>query len=198
MNQKGFTPVAIILVVVAIAVAGFAGWYVWDKNQNNTDKNTSPTSTPNTDVKETGTQNESQETTQKIFVFKELGISIQLPTGLEDLSYKYNSELGVAYVSVPSFTTANEKCYGQNFSDNSQASFGAISKVPGTYPVNPTEDQLPLDPLIKQFDTFYISGNRPNGITACTVQGVDENLVNDESIKLFKLLTEAVKQAEQV
>lgn len=47
LNQKGFHLLYIVLIVIVIAGLGFAGWYVWDKNQNQTaEEQTSSTPTP--------------------------------------------------------------------------------------------------------------------------------------------------------
>jgi hypothetical protein len=48
LNQKGFHLLYIALIVIIIAGLGFAGWYVWDKNQKtDTATEIAPTPTPN-------------------------------------------------------------------------------------------------------------------------------------------------------
>lgn len=38
-QQKGFGLLGIILTILVLAIIGFAGWYIWKKQNNNSDKN---------------------------------------------------------------------------------------------------------------------------------------------------------------
>jgi hypothetical protein len=61
LNQKGFSPLHIVLLVVVIAIIGFAGWYVWDANQKTSDtEEVTPTPTPTLSVSITPTPTTSQ------------------------------------------------------------------------------------------------------------------------------------------
>lgn len=45
IDQAGFGVIGVIAIALAVVVLGFAGWYVWDVNQD--DKNTAPVETVN-------------------------------------------------------------------------------------------------------------------------------------------------------
>lgn len=189
LNQKGFSVVETVLLVVIAGLLAGVGWYVYDSNRETQDRLDK--------IEQTSDQTpvaESAKAGEK-FVFKELGISITLPKELEGLSYKYEANIKSAYLNTTAFAEAYEKCYGEKIDPNYD-SFGAIGRGEGQY--QPPVDGPGGGTLIKQLDKFYIDGSLPNGLTTCTQPGVDEGLVQDESRRLFDKVAEAVKSATVV
>lgn len=199
-GQHGVGTVELSLLIIILAGLGLIGWYVVNSNhktQTQLDKlaKTSDITTKNTQTSAAGSK----------FVFKELGVQITLPDALKGLSYKVenlkNNQGGtspVLYLETSSMSNAVEQCYNQKVDPNSPPNFGAISKIDGQYSSTSSTDGPTEGPPLKQFDKFYISGSRPNGITTCINPKVDEGLAQHESFILFEALKEAFKTAQIV
>jgi hypothetical protein len=195
-NQNGIATVEIILFVIIFVIIGFIGWYVMKQDKDNRDLSDqaikTSASTPLT---------KSQPSIGK-FVFKELGVQFDLPADLKGLSYKAeqitetNGEKNTAlylYVATDDIKNTITKCYGKDESVADSLNFGAISKINGQYK-EPGANDGPTDPLLKQFDTFYVLGSFPNGITNCSESGVDESLVHNTASKLNTSFTSSFKK----
>ncbi|MGD8373471.1 MAG: hypothetical protein PVI21_01265 [Candidatus Woesebacteria bacterium] len=90
-NQKGFSPILIIITIATIALLGFIAWRVWDTNQNN--NQTQQTTTDQSKTTETtSTNSQPTQTTdpnQGYVVIKEWGVRFKPVEGLdaEDVVY---------------------------------------------------------------------------------------------------------------
>ena len=187
-NEKGFTIIEVLLAIIAITIVSFVVWFVWNANQNDekkSDISNSPAAAKSDEVKKDG----------DYYEIKELGIKFILPSELKGSTYKYEAGVPAAYFSSPDYNQVVEKCYGEKISsDRDQPTFGAVGRGDGQYPSNPSEDQLPMDPLIKQFPSFYIDGSRPNGVTTCTADGVDPGYAQEKTSDYVMLLLEAIEK----
>ena len=189
-NQKGFGAVEALLFLILVSILGFTGYYVYH-TRNNTNATYSNSANSSSSTPTTATSSK--------FVFKEIGIQIELPNSLNDLTYTTQqveapgggTETAI-YLSSKQFQADVEKCYNQG-PQASGVSFGAIGRTTGKYPTNPTPENAD-GTLLKQFDGFYISGSLPNGITTCTNKAVVEDLAVTDSRVLFNKFAEAFKQ----
>lgn len=154
-GQNGFGAIETLLVLILLSILGFTGYYVYHSrnNANSTYNNASKSasSTPAT------------ASTNK-FVFKELGVQVDLPSDLKDLTYIVNNQNGVQYLELttPKFVEALSKC-NPGGGDNSGAVFVSIDKKSGNFPSNPSVFNNDGS-LLKQFDNFYIEAQYPNGL----------------------------------
>lgn len=67
INNRGFSAVEILLIVVVVGVLGFAGWWVWNRNDNQQQQVGSPTNEQNK------TDSVSDEWVDKPLVFNSSG-----------------------------------------------------------------------------------------------------------------------------
>jgi hypothetical protein len=84
LNEQGFHLLYIALIIIVIAGLGFTGWYVWDKNQNQTveeQTNSTPTPTPTETVTPTPTitRTNNNPTDWKTY-FSPYGYSVKYPS----------------------------------------------------------------------------------------------------------------------
>jgi hypothetical protein len=95
-NEKGFSLVEGLLVVLIVTVIGFAGWYVLNANKN--------VSTVKSDKQDTATTSEDKDTNttsqSKFFEIKELGVKFEQGDDLEGLYYHLGNDGKTAYFSL--------------------------------------------------------------------------------------------------
>lgn len=80
-NQKGFSVVEILIVIVVIGLLGTVGWLVNDRQKNKTDNKDTTTQTSQQEQKQETPKEEVKKSTP--FSFKELGISMDILNGWE-------------------------------------------------------------------------------------------------------------------
>jgi type II secretory pathway pseudopilin PulG len=165
INQRGFSALEGLLVLIIIGLVAFTGFYVLKANKD-TDKTVNNGNNTSSHVKQNKTT-----ATGSTFQFKELGIEFKKPDSLKGLSYQLDTNVIIQGVNAPTASLLDSgltDIYNQ-CADSTQAArtteplpFAAISKVSGTYDrakADPTTDGI----LVKQFDNFYITYAVPNG-----------------------------------
>ena len=84
-NNAGFTVVEALLILIFLAIVGFAGYYVWHGQHNDT-KDASATKTSGKQASTNSSSQANDENTQKKYlVIKEWGV--KLPVDSSDISY---------------------------------------------------------------------------------------------------------------
>lgn len=78
-NQQGFSPVIILLVLILVAIVGFAGYYVYNTQQNK--KTETKQAVVETKKAEATKSTTPAVDTRKDFTSKALALSMKLPTG---------------------------------------------------------------------------------------------------------------------
>lgn len=125
-NQKGFTALEAILIIVIIAVVGFAGWYVYKANNKKDDnKTTTSQQANNTD----GSKQEPAKENKKTLSIKEWGVQAQYASD-QNLVYRIN-EAGSAF-----FSSTELKAQGGAGCSEENGGGGAIQRLKptdGTY-----------------------------------------------------------------
>lgn len=96
-NQRGFTALEAILIIVIVAVVGFAGWYVYKANDKKKDDNKTTTSQQQTNNTDGGNQEPAKNNTKTISL-KEWGVQAEYMSD-QTLVYKINEGIGSAYFS---------------------------------------------------------------------------------------------------
>jgi len=116
LNKKGFEPIMIILVVLALLVAGGAGYYVWNRNRDEP-----ATKTATETAKDVGTEDDGECTAPAGFVVYD-NTDVRF-------CFFYPSEWGVASIADGVIDAANEVGNGWlgTFSLESDASFAFLS-----------------------------------------------------------------------
>jgi uncharacterized protein (UPF0333 family) len=107
IRQSGFTPVAVLLVLILVTLVGATGYYVYNTQQNNKDDTKLTAANPAATPAPPSTTN-----AQKYLVIKEWGVKVPLTNEIEDATYYYKSGDGgsAVYVSTKSITAKYPNC----------------------------------------------------------------------------------------
>jgi hypothetical protein len=144
-NQKGFSLIEGLLLLIALTLIGFVGFYVWHA-QKQTEKTL--TSVDNTSNKSSTTRSAAKTTSADSFAFKELGVKILLSSDLKGLNYHADPQFPTLYnVTTTDFEANDQTCAG---------SFAQLARGDGMFKESQNGD------LLKQFNGFYIDANIPN------------------------------------
>lgn len=93
-NQKGFSVVELLIIVVIVGLIGAVGWLVYDRQKNKTDNQQANTQT--SEQKQEVPKEEAKNSTP--YSFKELGVSMDILNGWEVKSNPTQSE-GINFYS---------------------------------------------------------------------------------------------------
>ncbi len=99
-NQKGFSVVEILIVVVVVGLLGAVGWLVYDRQSN---KNKETTSTAQFEQSSATNQANKEASNSKYLDIKEWGVQISVPNEIQDLTYEnYQNYRGIESVRLTS------------------------------------------------------------------------------------------------
>ena len=107
-NQKGFSVVHAILIVIIVGILGFAGWYVWDSNQKNKPQDRLHDSVKRSEPRTALTPTTAPASSQKYIVIKEWGVKIPENNG-KTISYRIQEDKNLA-----DFVSSEQKALGGN------------------------------------------------------------------------------------
>jgi|GEM_PF-6239605 len=170
-NQKGFSLVEGLLLVIALSLIVFVGYYVWHSQKQADTNLTAAANTSDSSAKTSAAQSTSQKSANdNLFKFKELGVGIVLSSELKGLSYSADASNNTQYdVTTPGFTQEGSSC----------KDFAEVYKGTGTFSEKSAT-------LLKQFNGFYIAAAMP----AC--------IDSDTAPQLQSALTDAFKTAQEL
>lgn len=183
LNQKGFGLIESLLIVIALALVVFVGYYVWHTQQQDdkTPTNSSQTSDP------------SSSTEQITYLeVDEIGIKIPLSQALKDssLSYEVAPEPTTVGLTTPEFDAAVEDCADPGAASGSFKPLISITKVPGIYDEGSSSIDV-YSSFLKQFSDFYLTYGRADGGYCSGSNEAKQNAVK----KLFEQLSPEVETA---
>ena len=98
LSSTGFSVVAVVGIIFAIAVLGFGGWYVWQKNKQTTTQDQTNTAHTQNNAKkpnQTGASTQAADPSEggKYLVVTEWGVRFLLPEELRgDAHYAYSTK----------------------------------------------------------------------------------------------------------
>jgi Tfp pilus assembly major pilin PilA len=145
-NNKGFTLVEVLLLIVVLILVGGLGYLGYKQVNKKSTTSTSSTTASTATTTKTTTPATTPTPNQNIVKIPELGIQITVPDRLKDLTYVASkTEFGnaVAYFSTTTLTNLDAACSGK---------LGALTQIKGQY------GQPGDGGLVKQFSAFWISG----------------------------------------
>ncbi len=187
LNQRGFSPIAILLALILVVLVGFTGYYVYNSQKKDDNKAVTPAPA---NAAATPSQPSAQDT-QKYLVIKEWGVKIPLTAEIADANYYYNN--GYVYLSTDSIVKKYPECaadktslfaYGRFDDPNKQAEAPQGGQTYGqAYPNAP------------KVGTFYYTGATPQAACAYTSAGeLDES---DESTgRATKAFSDAIQKIQ--
>lgn len=183
IDQKGFTVVEGLLIVIALTLIGFTGFYVYNANKDDQKTTNNQTSAVKEETKPAAKPVEYKE-------FKNLGVKIKLDDAAKKFTYSDN-EFGISVVSSELKALTDKDCTSDSGGDGLVAT---VSRVQGKY----VADDHVGSSLLKQFPTFALSaGSLPAGFICGTSTEATQRVSN----KTIELSTEAkniFKNAEQL
>jgi hypothetical protein len=205
-NQHGFSPLIVILaIIVSVGLAG-AGYYVWNKNQDDKD-----TKKPSTSQNKDDDKNEEEKPADpseggKYLVIKEWGVRFELPEELRGdiLTYKSGTDISgtILFASRKlNKLTGDDTC---NFVKQPDGSFAggidaSISRInPATYPKDALESykrQLGHIKTIGSYDYYYRKSIESPPITCLTNAHEEFNSVEHS---ISAQLHQAFKTVEKI
>ena len=147
INQKGFGAIEALLFLILLSILGFTGYYVWHSQSN-------VNSTYDRAAKTSSNTPATSSSSSSKFVFKEIGVQINLPAALDGLSYQA-MDLGsttALELTTPHFTELANICWAHD--PVSFHAFQTIIKKTGKY----GSDGY-IGTNLKQFGGYYIGGN---------------------------------------
>jgi len=168
-NQKGFSGVEVILIVVIVALIGVVGWLIYkDNNKTKTtniattssNSSTNKSATPTTTKTSTSTPTTpSQPTTSSattVFKIPQLGIQITVPSSLSTLTYYYLAQYSTADFSTSTLAARASSCTANSSTDN--ANYDALGSLTKGQGIGKSQPDVTIE---KQYSTYYIAYNEP-------------------------------------
>lgn len=174
-KQKGFGTVEVLLVVLVVVLLGLGGWYIFSKN--NEGKNTDTTTNQNKEAKD-------PETPKNTVTLKvdDYSLMLEVPETLNDLqvnSSRDSSFEGKSFTQVTLATNALKDC------NTPGGALGMINKLDGSYSTFPYGSLEGTDGVyVKQLDGFYLifqdpQSNQCNGVDASATHSQVKQVIMD-------------------
>jgi hypothetical protein len=196
-KQKGFSVVAVLLVIIAVSGVGFVGWRVMQSNGNK-DAQKAPSVSKGSDegrqteMPKSKQSVESQKSTNNDFAVPELSVKFTIPESLSDLRYhivdqeRSNGDVvKFVYFSTKSLTDVAPDCAAD------KVSIAAMGWNEGGYPDDP-ELRYFYGPLLKQFPASFVTYTNSkadctnNNATALKLMDAAQRTLS-ESVKTVRL-----------
>lgn len=171
-NEKGFSVVEILIVLVVVGLIGGTGWYVWQPKHKTTENNKSTTnSTPATEQK--ATDNPEVKSEVNYLTIKEWGVKISL-RDTDKVSYAYTSQPNGSYYGSSYDSTIDvELKAGQEPPAGCSSKVGALLRSKDK--PQPTDvNGHPSISNFKQIGSYYYFV--PGGDPACSNNQAHEEL----------------------
>jgi prepilin-type N-terminal cleavage/methylation domain-containing protein len=122
-NQKGFSVVEILIVIVVVGLLGAVGWLVYDRQKNKT-SHTSNTQVSTSQKEET----KKVDPNEGYLVVKEWGLRFKTPSGLTDVRYAIHGD-AVAFFAKPTGSNVQYVTDYQKYADsNFRYAIGVLYK----------------------------------------------------------------------
>jgi hypothetical protein len=125
LNQKGFSAIEGLLIIIVILMIGFIGYYVWH-TQKDANK-TLDTATKSAQTSSSSPSKQTKAADQKYLDIKELGVKFKLSDAIKDAYYIKGSN-DYYYVSVHSFDN-NPDLAGCMATDNGTYGSGLMAVI---------------------------------------------------------------------
>ena len=159
-NQKGFSAVIVLLSILVVSVIGFAGYYVWNTQQDKKEKEVATVAGAQEQapaVKEESQPTPTAQDAQKYLEIKEWGVKIPLTEIISDASYTYGSAYNEVTLYKVSYAQQWSNCDGGGgsigrFKDANDPLFARDTVGPGTF-----DALVARSVKINEYHYYYIS-----------------------------------------
>lgn len=184
-NQKGFTLIEVLLVIIALSMVGGVGYYVYNSQKKD-----------NKAVQDISTQQKLEEKSSEkktdYLEIEPLGVKIKLSDSFKGIKYIIPQENEVAFYTEE-LRELEKKCFGDD-PNNPPATgvFISVRKVSGVHKTREASEDF----FLKQFDGFYLDGSYGNlGCIASPDQELNDKFKN-LSQTLYEQGIDALKNSE--
>jgi hypothetical protein len=178
INQKGFTALEGLLIIIALAIVGFTGFYVYNTNKK-VDQTTAASAS--------GTSTKTTAATVQYQSFQSLGVKIKLVGTAK--KFTYTETQGYVFVKSNELKTLTDKVCAKD--SGGDGTVFAIGRVTGNF----SQNDNPGTGLVKQFSSFALTEASPNGFICGTTDQATHQ-VSDKSTELAKQITPIFKNAQ--
>jgi FlaG/FlaF family flagellin (archaellin) len=176
-NQSGFTAVEGLLIIIALAIVGFTGFYVYHSSKKVDQTNASSTS------------GNTKTTTPAVRyqAFQSLGVKIKLVGTAKQ--FQYSEDQGSVSVKSSALKALTDKVCAKD--SGGDGTVLAVSRVEGTF----DQSNNPGTGLVKQYTGFALTEASPNGFVCGTTDQATHQ-VSDKQSQLAKQVTLIFKGAQ--
>ncbi len=157
-NQKGFSIVIVLLCILVVSFIGFAGYYVWNTQQDKKEKEVATVAGAQEQapaVKEESQPTPTAQDAQKYLEIKEWGVKIPLTQTISDAAYNFdsfNNSAGLYKVSYAQYCPSGYGGYIGRFKDANDPLFARDTVGPGTF-----DALVARSVKINEYYYYYIS-----------------------------------------
>jgi hypothetical protein len=153
-NQRGFSAVEVILILIIVGLLGGVGYYVWSSNEK--------TKTTLDRAEQSSSVDVEQKSSKKYLVIKEKGVKFELTDKIKD-AYYHISKDGYVYLSLHRYDNVKgfEGCTAKGGSDNDGSGLAALNNAKvgddniGSPFTKKELDDVIEDRGVKINDTYY-------------------------------------------
>lgn len=113
INQKGFSVVEILVIIVVVGLLGAVGWLVYDRQKSkNNEQPVTQSSSPQQKIEETSKQEaKTADPNKGYLVVKEWGLRFKLPNNLADINYRIHGDMVAFYAKPTGYTVEYRSDY---------------------------------------------------------------------------------------
>lgn len=119
-NQKGFSVVEVLIVVVIVGLIGTVGWFVYDRQKSK--NNEQPVTQNSQQNQETIKQETKADANEGYLVVKEWGLRFKMPSNITDVQYRVYGDTVAFYAKPTGSAVAYRSDYEAIYSD--EATYG--------------------------------------------------------------------------
>jgi len=185
-SESGFSLIEGLLIVIAISLVAFVGFYVY-----NTGKKTDKTISTATKA---ASKPATLSTNKSYLEIKELGVKIPVSAQLKGLKYEVSpAESTIVGLSTSGFEKAVAECKSADTAASSFPAIATATKVSGKYDSTSQPTDV-YSTFAKQFPGFYLTYGTADGGPAAYCSGNDQ-AKNDAVKAMFNQIVPALKQA---
>lgn len=190
-NQKGFTVIEVLLVLILLSIVGFSGYYVYHTQKSSSTKPAISTTASSTSAGKdtTSTQTTTPSDSTQYLVIKEWGVKIPLSDAIKDAVYAYSVEYGAESAGLSTKTLA---AYGDGCEAGGVGAGGIDRQTVTEHDQNAQKDDNMNYPVYSiKVGNYYYQYISPQG--ACSGDDRSADNVQLSAIQAFRAAVDKIQ-----